>query len=202
MNPKESKRFYRGCYHVAGPVIRFFRPVKILGKENRVSGAALICANHSAMIDPFLIALAFGIDTQIHVMAKIELFKIPVVSFFMRKLGMICVDRGTLDVASIKTSLSYLKNGEKVVIFPEGTRISEYDATAAKSGAVKLAERAGVPIVPVYMPRKKPLFKKTPVIFGEPYYIKKLTEKRTAEDYNELSEELMKKIQALEHINK
>ena len=197
MNPKESKRFYRGCYRVAGPVLRFFRPIKVSGRENMIEGAALICANHSAMIDPFLIALAFDINTQIHVFTKVEVFKTPVFSFFVKKLGMISVDRGTLDVASIKSSLTYLKNGEKVVIFPEGTRISEFDSAAAKTGAVKLAERAGVPIIPVYLPRKKPFLKKIPVVFGEPYYIKKQSEKRSPEDYAKLSQELMHKIQEL-----
>ncbi|MCL2627213.1 MAG: 1-acyl-sn-glycerol-3-phosphate acyltransferase [Oscillospiraceae bacterium] len=198
MNPKESKRFYRVCYRVAGPVIRFFNPIKVFGDENKIQGAALVCANHSRAIDPFLIALAFGINTQIHVLAKIEVFRVPVLSYVLKKLGMISVDRGALDVASIKSSLSYLKKGEKVVIFPEGTRISEHDSTAAKSGAVKLAERAGVPIMPVFMPRKKAMFKKTAVIFGEPYLIEKKDTKRTPEDYAMLSEELMNKIQALE----
>jgi len=198
MNPKESKKFYRGCYRIAGPVLRFFRPIKVFGKENMIPGAALVCANHSAMIDPFLIALAFDINTQIHVFTKIEVFKTPVFSYFVKKLGMISVDRGALDVQSIKSSLTYLKNGEKVVIFPEGTRISEHDSAAAKSGAVKLAERAGVPVLPVYIPRKKPFLKKIHIVFGEPYYIEKQSEKRTPEDYAKLSEELMNKIQALE----
>jgi len=162
-----------------------------------IDGAAMVCSNHSAMIDPFQIALAFGIDTNIHVLAKIEIFKIPVLSTILRKLGMISVDRSINDIASIKSSLNYLKNGEKVVIFPEGTRSAEY-AHAAKSGAVKLAERAGVPVMPVFLSRKKPFFKRSKVVFGAPYRIDKAEEKRTPDDYAALSEELMKKIQALD----
>ena len=195
---KASNKFYRLCYKIAGPVIRFFRPFTVIGEENRIDGAAMVCANHSAMIDPFHIALAFGIDTNIHVIAKIEIFKIPVISTILWKLGMICVDRSINDIASVKASLGYLKNGEKVVIFPEGTRMSEFHADAAKSGAVKMAERAGVPIIPVFLSRKKPYFKKSKVIFGEPYLIEKQNEKRTAEDYEKLSEDLMSKIQALD----
>jgi len=198
MSKKVSPGFYRNCFHIVGPVIRFFRPIETVGHENRVSGPALICSNHSALIDPFLIALALGIDMQIRVIAKVSLFKIPVVSFFLWKLGMIPVDRSTVDVTSVKMSLSYLKSGDKVAIFPEGTRISSFDSTAAKSGAVKLAERAKVPIIPVFLPRNKPFFKRSKVIFGEPYYIEKLDEKRTPEDYAKLSEELMEKIQSLD----
>jgi len=191
-------KFFRLIFRIAAPVIRFFRPFRISGKENIIKGPAMVCSNHSAMIDPFMIGISFGIDDPVHVIAKIEIFKIPVVSSFMRKMGMICVDRSINDISSVKTSLGYLKKGEKVVIFPEGTRSSEYDEHAAKSGAVKLAERAGVPIIPVFVPRKKPFFKKSTLVFGEPYYIEKQKEKRNADDYTMLAEELMKKIQALD----
>ena len=193
-----SNRFYRCCFRIAAPFIHFFRPFEVAGKENMISGAALVCSNHSAMIDPFQIAMAFGINTNIHVIAKIELFRIPVLSSILRRLLMISVDRSINDIASIKASLGYLKNGEKVVIFPEGTRASGYDVNSAKSGAVKLAERAGVPILPVFIPRKKPFFKKSKIVFGEPFYISRQKEKRTPDDYVKLSEELMSKIQALD----
>jgi len=195
---KASNKFYRWCFKYAGPVIRFFRPFEAFGLENAVAGAAMVCSNHSAMIDPFHIALAFGPDVNIHVIAKIEIFRIPVLSTILWKLGMICVDRSINDITSVKASLAYLKNGEKVVIFPEGTRLSDFHKNAAKSGAIKMAERAGVPILPVFLSRKKPWFKKSKVIFGEPYLIEKQDTKRTAEDYTALAEELMDKIQALD----
>ena len=198
MSYKASYRFYRGVFRVANPVIRFFRPFDVAGRENIEDGAAMVCSNHSAMIDPFLIALAYGIETHVHVIAKAELFRIPVISAGLWKMGMIRVDRSINDIASIKASLGYLKKGEKVVIFPEGTRASENDAVSAKSGAIKMAERAGVPIVPVFIPRKKPFFKRSTLVFGEPYLIPNVTEKRTAYDYAKLSEELMLKIQALD----
>ena len=198
---KMSMRFYRWCFKYAGPVIRFFRPYEVIGLENVPKGAAMVCSNHSAMIDPFHIALSLGVEDNIHVIAKIEIFRIPVVEAVLWGLGMICVDRSINDITSVKESLNYLKKGEKVVIFPEGTRMSEFHADAAKSGAVKMAERAGVPIVPVFLTRKKPFFKKSKVIYGEPFYIEKQKVKRTAEDYKKLSEELMSKIQALDPDN-
>ena len=170
----------------------------ITGKENMIDGAAMVCSNHSGMIDPFLVAIAFGIDDPVHIIAKIELFKIPVLASFLWKMGMICVDRSINDISTIKATLGYLKKEEKVVIFPEGTRTSEYDVHAAKSGAVKLAERANVPLIPVFVPRKKPAFKKCIIVIGEPYYIEKNDEKRSTDDYAKLSEELMEKIQSLD----
>jgi len=191
-------KFYRFVYRIAAPVICFFRPVNVIGRENMIKGAAMVCSNHSALIDPFLVAIPFGYNDPVHVIAKIELYKNPIVSWFLKKMGMISVDRSINDIGSIKASLDYLKKGEKVIIFPEGTRSSEYDMHAAKSGAVKLAERAGVPIIPVFVPRIKPFFKKSNIIYGEPYCIEKQKEKRHADDYAKLSEELMVKIQDLD----
>jgi len=195
---KPSKKFYNWCFKYIGPLFHFFRPFDLIGAENKIDGAAMVCSNHSAMVDPFQIALAFGNDTYIHVIAKIEIFRIPVIRTILWKLGMICVDRSINDISSVKASLGYLKIGEKVVIFPEGTRSSEYDANNAKSGAVKMAERAGVPIFPVFLSRKKPFFKKSKVVFGKPYLIEKTGEKRTADDYAKLAEDLMKRVQELD----
>jgi len=197
LHKKMSYGFYRFAFKIANPTIRFFRPFDVVGQENLPDGVALICANHSAMIDPFLIALSSGINRSIHVFAKIELFRVPIVSTVLWKLGMIPVDRSISDITSIKTAMGYLKKGKRVVIFPEGTRASEFDPSSVKIGAVKLAERTGVPIIPVFIPRSKPFFKRSTLVFGEPYIIEKQSIKRTANDYAKLSEDLMYKIEAL-----
>jgi len=197
MKWRPSYKFYRGCYALSRAFLGIFFWLEIKGRERIPAGAAMICSNHSSMMDPLLIAFAFGKSCFLHFIAKIELFKIPIVSFIVIKLGAISVDRGMMDVATIKKTFSYFKNGEKVAIFPEGTRSAEIDGVAAKSGAVKIAEHASVPIIPIFVPRKKKWFSKVPLIIGEPYYIEKQDAKRTAEDYIRLSEELMARIEAL-----
>lgn len=194
---RPSYKFYRGCYYLARPVIGIFYRLRVSGRENIPEGAAMVCGNHSSNIDPFLLAFAFGINCHIHVIGKIELFKIPIIAPLLKKLGMISVNRGILDGTAIKSTLGYLKKNEKVAIFPEGTRVSEHGEVSAKNGAVKLAERAGVPIVPVFLPRKKPLFRRVHLIIGEPYYIEKHSDKRSADDYARLADELMERIKAL-----
>ena len=197
MKWKASYRFYRGCYRVARAALGLIYRVEIRGKENIPSGAAMICANHSNLIDPIFIAFAFGIGCYLHFIAKIELFAVPVLSAVIIKLGAISVDREKMGSDTIKSTLKYFKNGEKVAIFPEGTRNQDPDAVSAKFGAVKIAERAGVPIVPVYVPRKKRLFGKIVMVIGKPYYIVKQGHKRSAEDYAGLSADLMGTIEAL-----
>ena len=190
-------RFYRTCYRILHVILGFFYPLDVYGLETVPDGAAMVCANHSSRADPFLVALAFGIDRHIRFIAKISLFKVPVLSSLIKRLGTISVNRDISDVSTVKNTLRLLKSGEKVAIFPEGRRVGNDDGTAAKNGAVKLAERAEVPIIPVYLPRKKPLFRKVPVIIGAAYGIEKRSERRTAADYEKLSDELMSAIKNL-----
>ena len=189
--------FYKVCYCLARVALGFFYWFNVVGKENIPEGAVLVCANHSSLLDPFLIGFAFGIKRNVHMIGKVELFRIPVVSAIIKKLGMISVDRGILDVKTIKKTLGFLGSGESVAIFPEGTRMSEDNAAAAKSGAVKLAEHAGVPIIPAYIPRKKRIFKKFTVVIGKPLMIEKQLKKRVQEDYVKLAETVMEHIYSL-----
>jgi len=173
----------------------------MIGRENIPSGAAMICSNHSSLIDPVFIALACGIKYNPHFIAKAELYKVPVLSAVITKLGAISVDREMKDVATIKSILQCFKNGEKVVIFPEGTRNPRGEKITSKLGAVKIAERTGVPLIPMYVPRKKRLFSKMPMVIGEPYNIVKESGKRSAEEYALLTEDLMGRIEALKPVN-
>lgn len=195
---KSSYKFYRGCYRLARAAIGIFYRLSVTGKENIPAGAAMVCANHSSMADPFLMAFAFGIDCHMHFIAKVELFNIPVISSVLKKLGMISVNRGILDVATIKGTFGYLKKNEKVAIFPEGTRASRDGEIPAKNGAIKLADHSNVPIVPVFLPRKKPLFSRVRLVIGEPYRIEKREKKLSADDYAVLADRLMEKIHGLD----
>jgi len=194
---KPSYRFYRGCYRLARVLFGIAYRLGVRGREYVPPGAAMVCANHSSMIDPIIISLAFGINHFLHYVAKIELFRIPVLSAVITKLGAISVDRGISDIKTIKTTLAYFKRDGKVVIFPEGTRTLQGEKVTAKHGAVRIAERAGVPLIPVFVPRKKRLFRAVTIVIGEPYLIEKQAEKRSNEDYEALSVELMNKIEAL-----
>ena len=82
-------------------------------------------------------------------------------------------------------------------MFPEGTRVQPGKEGDAHSGAAMLATRTGVPIVPVYIPRKKKWFRKTTIVFGEPYIPEFEGRRATSEDYKRISTDLMARIGAL-----
>jgi len=148
------------------------------------------------MIDPFMVACSMGVGCQIHFMAKAELFRIPIVGAVLRGIGMFPVDRESGGAAAFMTAMKLLKKGEKVGMFPEGTRIAADEASAAKAGAVRLAARLGVPIVPVHIPRKKKVLRWNKMVIGAPYVVE-LDKKAGAEEYEQAADELMMKIRAL-----
>lgn len=190
-------RFYISVYRITFWILNFFYRYRFVHSERLGTGAAILCANHSSWLDPFFLAHAAGSQSPLHLVAKRELFRIPLVRGILNRLQMIPVTRAMADLQSVKLMLGYLKSGDRIAIFPEGTRVSSDDAVAAKTGAVRIAERAGVPVVPVYIPRRKRLFRPNLIIFGEPYRINEAREKLEKSDYYALADALMVRIGAL-----
>lgn len=188
---------YRRFFVFVNVFVHLFYRFRVTGAERIRDGAAMVCANHSSWVDPFLVAIAFGKRNHLRIMGKVELFRIPVVGWFLRRIGMFPVDRSVKDVTAIRTAMKLIRDGSKVVIFPEGTRVAEDDAVIAKSGAVKIADHMSVPVYPVFIPRKKPVFSRVDVIIGEPITFEKQAGKRSNEDYVRMADELMGRIRTL-----
>ncbi|MBQ2741568.1 MAG: 1-acyl-sn-glycerol-3-phosphate acyltransferase [Oscillospiraceae bacterium] len=161
-------RLYKFLVSVVVPVFRLFFRVRITGKENMPDGATVVCANHTSMLDPFFAVMLFDKTDLPVFMGKIELFRIPVIGALLRKIEAIPVDRGSTSMSTLRDSINHLKNGRKVVIFPEGTRVSgEADVSGAKTGAAMIACRAGVTMLPVFISGRKRLFGRVDAIVGK-----------------------------------
>ncbi len=198
MNESGTKnKMYSFLYLLVWPFFNFVHPCRVIGRENIPAGGALICANHFYASDPFFIAFAFRLCHQLRVMAKAELIRVPIIGWLLNKAGIFGVERGKGDVAAIKTAMRYLKDGNKVLLFPEGTRAKAGEALEAKTGAAMLALRTGVPIVPVYVPSKHKWFGRTPVVIGEAYFPQTAGKRATAEEYQVIADDLMCRIKAL-----
>ena len=185
------------AYIILWPVFRIIKPTRCINHRNIPKGGALYCANHTRMSDPLFVAYAMGWPHQIHVMAKEEVMHWPIIGWILRHGGIFGVKRGQADVAAVRTAMKYLKDGEKLLMFPEGTRHLDGEFGDSKTGAAMLAVRTGVPIVPVYLPAEKRWFRFTPVAFGEPYHPKVAGRKGTTEEYRAIAEDLMERIEAL-----
>lgn len=201
------RRLYTILWYVVWPFFSLVHPCRLVGRENLPANGGLFCANHSSLNDPICLMLAVGSKHQMRAMAKAEFMNIPVLGWLLRKVGIFGVERGKSDVTAIKTAMRYLKNGENVLMFPEGTRIRDGvdkhgNEGEAKAGAAMLAIRTGAPLVPVYIPTKKRWFRFTTVVIGEPYYPQVESKKVSAEEYRAVAEDLMGRIYALERLSK
>ncbi len=195
-------KLYSVLYRICRPFFCAVRPCRLEGRENLPEHGGLFCPNHSGLSDPLCLIAAIGGKPQFRIMAKAEFMRIPILGWLLKKCGIFSVDRGKADVGAIKTAMKYLKSGECVLMFPEGTRIrngvDKYGNPAqAHAGAAMLSVRTGAPLVPVYIPENKGWFRYTTVIVGEPYIPQIASKKGTAEEYQAIADDLMKRVYAL-----
>ena len=137
--------------------------VECIGRENlkkvRTNGC-IIAPNHVSAIDPvFIVVTRWG--RRMVVFAKKELFEInALLAWFFRCCGAVCV-RGTKDeMAAIEQTVEKCRNGETLLIFPEGTRYKGEEGGVGefKNGAFRIAVKTGVPVVPVAVTGARALF--------------------------------------------
>jgi 1-acyl-sn-glycerol-3-phosphate acyltransferase len=115
------------------------------------TGGVLLAVNHVGYVDFIYGGLAANPSgRKVRFMAKRELFDHRYTGPLMRSMHHIEVDRGA-GIASYELALDYLRAGEAVGIFPEATISRAMELKEFKTGAVRIAAAAGVPIVPVVL---------------------------------------------------
>jgi len=149
---------YQGTKNLAAFNIKKFNRLKVTGLENLPKkGGYLIAANHQSWLDPQI--LAVSIPRKICFMAKSEFMRWPLLRHFIELSDSIFIRRGGDEKALLEVALR-LGKGDVVCIFPEGTIPGEEQIARSavdkntgllegKTGMVRLALKAGVPIVPV-----------------------------------------------------
>ena len=124
--------------------------VVVEGRELLESGKPYIfAANHQSQFDIFALQGFLGVDFRWR--AKKELFKVPIWGPAMRRAGYIPIDRshGREALKSLDEAAQKIAAGTSVIIFPEGTRSKDGKLQDFKAGAMLLAIKSGVDIVPV-----------------------------------------------------
>ncbi len=168
---------------------------------NKSNERYIICSNHISLLDPVMLALAC--KRQVHYMGKKELFENKFFGFLFKKLGAFPVDREGVSLSAIKNSLAILNNDEILGIFPEGTRVKEYNEENAKPGIALIANKANSKIIPVYIEGPYKFRGKINVYFGESKnYFESCTGKINSEKYSEIGKEILKDIYSLKKTGK
>lgn len=184
--------FYVRVHRWVGGIFKLFFPLQVEGLEHVTGESVIFCPNHSSAIDPLMMAFALPRNYPLRIMAKKQLMDIPLLGWFLRKLGVFGVDRGNSDIQSVKTAIRALRGGSSLLMFPEGTRVDEGENVEAKGGVSMIAIRSGVKMQPVYIDTEKRLFRKTRVIIGAPYAPVYTGKKGTAEEYQANADEIMR----------
>ena len=121
---------------------------KVLGRENLPKeGFYIAAANHISAVDPFLVCDAM--NRPVAFMAKKELFEKFWSALYMDLLGAFAVDRGKLQVSTIKTALGIKKTDWVLGLFPQGTRESVENMHNVNRGFAGMAKTLKCPIVPI-----------------------------------------------------
>lgn len=125
--------------------------IDVVGAEHiPLEGGAILAANHTSYLDYVFVGLPADMRGHrlVRFMAKDGIWKPPVAGALMRGMRHIPVDRESGSQA-FKDAVRMLRDGELIGIFPEATMSRSFEIKEMKSGAVRMAAMAGVPIIPV-----------------------------------------------------
>lgn len=160
-------------------------------------GSAVLCANHIHMLDS--VSIVIHIKRMIYIMVKKELMSNKIGNWFFNKLGCFAVDRGKGDMKAIESAENHLKDGDLLLIFPEGKRNGMAKGEKMKKGAAMIAIQAKAPIIPIGIEGSFKPFTKVKIRVGKPmnmteYFAK---EEVNARDFITLTNKMKDEIIAL-----
>ncbi len=186
---------------------RVFHPERV-----PLTGPVILAANHQSYLDPPLVGS--GITRDINYLARENLVKYPVFGAYMRSLNVVPVDRDGGGAAGLKGILDRLLAGGGIILFPEGTRSRDGLLQPARAGVGLTIIKSAAPVVPVRVwgtfdawsrqariPRPHPVAVK----YGHALMFEKkraeaksCSKPRLKEIYQEIAEELMRRIARME----
>ena len=200
---KPFNLFFTVVYYLGRALLSVLFPATVEGLDRLPRNGVLLCPNHSSNWDPILIALRLPVNYRLHIMAKVDLFKNPILAWSLRRLGAFPVSRGSSDIQSVKTAMQAIRSGDNLLIFPEGTTIHNgigyVDGLPAhaKGGVAVIGVRTGATLVPVFVDGPKKPFHRTRIIFGEPYTPVYTGHHGTSEEMQKIADDILAAAYAL-----
>lgn len=193
---------YRIVGTLSVPVVKGLYRLRAQGVEHLPAGGFVLAANHTSNFDPWPLAVPLLPDRQLRFMAKSELFN-PVFTPILNAGGAFKVRRGQGDMEAMRTAIDLVKEGEIVVMFPEGTRqtkgLRKRHSARPHTGAARIALAAGAPLVPAAIAGTDRLARlgQLRVAYGEPIDVSDLDGEDTKTTAQVATDRLMAKIDEL-----
>ena len=115
------------------------------------TGPYVVLSNHASNFDPVVLFATLPIGMTY--VAKQELRRVPIFGTMIAHTGAVFVDRGNSQaaIAAMHVAADRVRNGQNVLVFPEGHRSRDGHLQAFKKGGFLLAIEAGVPLLPVVL---------------------------------------------------
>lgn len=171
-----SLRLYRVTRSLLGPIVKAYFRASWSGVDHiPPSGAVVLACNHLSNLDPVLLGAAC--PRQINYLAKIELFRVPVLGSLIQQYGAIPLKRSASDPDAMRLVEQVLEHDQVLALFPEGTRSRDGRLKPFRFGAARLALKHNTHLVPaaiVGTDRAMPAGAKFPkrtgvkIAFGQP----------------------------------
>lgn len=206
---REYGRLYPVARAVLTPPFKFLWRLHVHGAQNvPAHGAAIMCPNHTSVIDSFFLPLS--LPRRITFVGKAEYMDSWKTKFIFPAMGMIPIDRGggSSAMRALDTAAGVLERGELFGIYPEGTRARDGKLHKGHTGPARLALRTGSPIIPVGIRGTRDIqppdvkvprpFKTCEIRFGRPIRPEKYANRENDHlAYRQMIDELMFEIRAL-----
>jgi 1-acyl-sn-glycerol-3-phosphate acyltransferase len=192
---------------------RIYNRWDLFNPENVPStGPVILASNHASFMDPPLVGAATR--REINYLARESLFRFPVLGSILKAVNAVPVDREGGGASGLRAIFDRLLKGGAIILFPEGTRTEDGSLRPAKSGIGLTVIKSEAPVVPVRVFGTFDAFSrhhsfprpcKIAVKFGKALDFSRLREEartctkpRLKEIYQEVADEIMKAIAALE----
>jgi cytidylate kinase len=144
--------WYRLTCKVLGIGLKICNQYRVFGIQNvPKTGGVIIASNHASYLDPPAVGASSRRMRMTHFMARDTLFRNPLMGAFLRRVGVIPLDRDKGDLKAMKTAIQLLRDGASVALFPEGTRSPDGNLQPPKPGIGFLVAKGEAPVVPVYV---------------------------------------------------
>ncbi len=196
---------YRVVAAVSRPILYGPFRLRVQGTEHvPATGGCVLACNHLSNFDPWPLGMPLYPERWLRFMAKAELYWWPA-TYVLDAAGAFPVHRERADVEAVETAVRLAREGNVVVMFPEGTRrrkgLVKRHQARARSGAARIALLAGVPLVPAAVAGTDRLLSLGPlrVAFGAPIETEDLVASEDTRQAARLAtERLMARIAELE----
>ena len=149
--PQKQAAFIQICWsRGVTPLLLLFANIRveIEGLEDVSEGAAIVACKHQSVWETTIFQ---GLFDKPAIVMKRELMWVPIFGWYIIKMGMIPVDRsrGTRALRlMLRKAETAKRKGRKIIIFPEGTRVSADSSIAYRSGIYGMYNRLGLPVIP------------------------------------------------------